>query len=310
MTTDIEKALIATKERKGIEFKSEFDPSYRGDWCELIKDIVAIANSGGGVIVIGVTDNGTPSGYDANRFVGIDPATFTDKINSYSGEQFEDFEILERRKGRSRVAVMDIRGVPLPIVFKRPGTYQSRDGKEKIAFREGCIYFRHGAKSAPANGADIRRAFERELRRVRSGWLSGLRKIVTADVGADIVIGMTDVRETREESARAIRLTDDPEAPEYRKIDIDDRYPYRQTELIREVCAKLPEDMAFNSHDATSLWYAHDIGKHGEFYHQPKYGSTQYSREYVEWIVQNCRADADFLVNARSRYRELIRQRR
>jgi len=44
----IQKALTAKRESKSVEFKETFDPTSPGDWCEVVKDIVAIANSGGG----------------------------------------------------------------------------------------------------------------------------------------------------------------------------------------------------------------------------------------------------------------------
>ena len=50
----ISKALNAKRESKYIEFKSEFNPDSPQDWCEIIKDIVALANTGGGVIIFGV----------------------------------------------------------------------------------------------------------------------------------------------------------------------------------------------------------------------------------------------------------------
>jgi hypothetical protein len=37
-----------------LEFKAAFDPASPSEWCELIKDIVAMANSGGGLIVFGI----------------------------------------------------------------------------------------------------------------------------------------------------------------------------------------------------------------------------------------------------------------
>ena len=46
----IEKSITATHESKYIEFKSEFDINSKQDWCEVIKDIIAISNSGGGVL--------------------------------------------------------------------------------------------------------------------------------------------------------------------------------------------------------------------------------------------------------------------
>jgi hypothetical protein len=38
----IHKALHAKRESKQVEFKQSFNPTSPGEWCELIKDLVAI----------------------------------------------------------------------------------------------------------------------------------------------------------------------------------------------------------------------------------------------------------------------------
>ncbi|MEO5959951.1 MAG: ATP-binding protein, partial [Opitutaceae bacterium] len=50
------------QESADFDFKASFAVKNTGDWCELLKDIVAMANSGGGRLLIGVTDDGKPSG--------------------------------------------------------------------------------------------------------------------------------------------------------------------------------------------------------------------------------------------------------
>src|SRR5438874_2452370 len=114
----------AYRESKLLDFKEQFDVGRSGDWCELIKDIVSIANSGGGSIVIGLKNDGTPSGWDPAPLLGFDPAKIVDKIASYTGEQFGDFDIREGKKKGKRLATLDIRGVPIPMVFVKPGTYE------------------------------------------------------------------------------------------------------------------------------------------------------------------------------------------
>jgi len=47
-------------ETDDLDFKEQFDPMSRQDWCELIKDIAAIANSGGGAIIVGVKTTAPP----------------------------------------------------------------------------------------------------------------------------------------------------------------------------------------------------------------------------------------------------------
>ena len=76
-----------------------FDPASPKDWCEIVKDIVAMANLGGGVFVFGANDDGTPAGENLYNILALDSARITDKIAKYTGEQSADFEIhkLERQ---------------------------------------------------------------------------------------------------------------------------------------------------------------------------------------------------------------------
>lgn len=73
----IAKAKSAKRESKYLDFKSEFDPNSAAAWCELVKDIVACANSGGGVLVFGVNNDGSVSGGDLSAVKEMDVATIT-----------------------------------------------------------------------------------------------------------------------------------------------------------------------------------------------------------------------------------------
>lgn len=50
----IEIALIANSETAEIEFKEYFDLTSAQDWCEIVKDIISIANTDGGIIIFGL----------------------------------------------------------------------------------------------------------------------------------------------------------------------------------------------------------------------------------------------------------------
>jgi len=89
----LENAATAIKETRYIDFKREFDPSKLEQRCELVKDIVAFANSGGGVIVIGIADDGTPSEIDCSHLDNLDPADVTNWVEKYTGYQFDEFSI-------------------------------------------------------------------------------------------------------------------------------------------------------------------------------------------------------------------------
>jgi predicted HTH transcriptional regulator len=90
----LQKAASAKRENKRIEFIDRFDPKQTKDWCEIVKEIVAIANSGGGAIVIGVRNDGSPSTKNISAFLELDPARITDQIAKYTDEQFDVMKTL------------------------------------------------------------------------------------------------------------------------------------------------------------------------------------------------------------------------
>ena len=76
--------------RDALNSRGGFNPDSAGHWCEITKDIIAIANSGGGVILFGVDSVGTPTECDLGRLAKVDPSDVTNKILKYTG--FVDLE--------------------------------------------------------------------------------------------------------------------------------------------------------------------------------------------------------------------------
>lgn len=302
MSELVDKGLKAKRESKYVDFKRSFNPKSAGEWCELIKDIVAIANSGGGVILIGLDNGGVPSKQDVQPVLNIDPATLVDKIRKYTGYQFSDIEIQEAKKQGEQVAVFEISGVKVPLVFQNVGTYEVSPGKQKTAFSRGTVYFRHGAKSEPGTTEDIRKVIERQLETIRSEWLDGVRKVVTAPQGSAVTIFSGEVKESKSPGAIPIRLVDDPDALGYRLIDHDTTYPHRQTELIDVVNEKLPEGIEINTYDILAVRRTHGIEGDPRYCHKPKFGTPQYSDAFAEWIVEEHKKDSDLFKKARKKH--------
>ena len=123
-----------------IDFKMKLDPNNKGDWCELIKDVIAIANSGGGALLVGVNDDGTKSSYDHNDFLSFDTAKIADKISSYIDIDYTDFEVLEIKREKNKVACMICYPSFPPRIFNKPGDYSNQHGKQKSAFQRSFIY--------------------------------------------------------------------------------------------------------------------------------------------------------------------------
>jgi len=187
MSDLIHKALTAKRESKYIEFKHGFDIDSPREWCEVIKDVVAMANSGGGIIVFGLDNHGSPSGVSVSTLVHLDPADIGNKIAKYTGPTDLEFEIRELTKKKQTLIGFLVHGSGIPVIFEKPGTYDVGGGRQHSAFSAGMLYFRHGAKSEPGTSDDVRRVIERQLEFIRKSWLKGVRKIVQAPHGSQII---------------------------------------------------------------------------------------------------------------------------
>ena len=107
MNHSIDDALASEGEHDWVDFKREFDPGSAAAWCEVVKDVVAMANSGGGFILVGVNDDGTPSGSDIQAALAVDPAVAVDKIRKYTGVQFASFSLHRRQRNGVNVQVFE-----------------------------------------------------------------------------------------------------------------------------------------------------------------------------------------------------------
>ena len=306
MKNHIQRALAAKRESKYVDFKASLDFSEPHAWCEIVKDIIAMANSDGGVLLIGLDNRGNPTGFDPTHVLDVDEAEVTDQIQKYTGVQFDTFTISEETKSGNRLAAILVQGGSTPIVFTKPGTYAVSDKKQKTAFSAGTVYFRHGAKSEPGDTNDIRKVVERQLESIRQSWLQGVRKVIKAPPGSQIYTfpSGVEVRESASSDARAIRIVDDPDAPAYRKLDYDLTHPFRQKETIAEINRGLADGMTINSFDIQCINRVYEVRDKENFFHSPRYSSPQYSREYVAWVISQHQLDRRFFQKTRETNKE------
>jgi hypothetical protein len=284
----LKRAAEAKRSSKRVELAERFDPQAPGAWLELVRDVAALANSGGGVAVVGRD---------------VEEEQLHEELARHAEPEFESFELHDiKRAGRPATAIV-VEGVAnTPLVFARTGRYRSDDGDEHVAFARGGLYFRHGSKSEPATGADVRDFIKRQLDATRSQWLANIRQVMHAPDGAEVAVIETAERDD-EGRPTLIRLTTDPHAPLYGQVDPDRSHPYRQKEVIREVNARLSGE-SVNAFDVLSVRRVHAIGEdtRPEFVHVPKFGSPQYSDAFVDWLVAERERDPDFFARAKAKY--------
>jgi hypothetical protein len=279
----LERARTAKRASKYVVLRAAFDPENGGDWRELMRDLSALANSGGGVVVVD----------DARPVLELGAARIADALVAQVGESFRAIETHELQRDDDGVAAAAIvvgAASAAPLVI------------------EGTPYFRHGGKSRPATSADLRTFIERRLALQRRELLAGVKKVITAPSGAEIVaIQRTD---TAGEPSR-IQITTDDDAPVYGRIDPDATHPFRQKELLKQINARLPEAARINAYDMVAVrkTLGIDHETHPQFVHLFHYGGVQYSEAFVDWIVHEYGRDTGFFDQARRRYYELRRQK-
>jgi hypothetical protein len=289
-------------ESETLDFKESFDCQSNAEWCELIKDIVAFANSGGGTILVGIDDRGTPVGFDITSLAALDPATVTDKIYKYTDVHFSHFNLIVAIKNTVPVFAIEISASRTPIVFAKTGNYVTENNRQRNAFVAGTVYFRHGAKSEPGTTDDLRLFLEREIERVKDSWLGGIRKVVEAPVGSRVVVLQEIGVNNLPPPSDPIHIVSSPQAGAKEVLDPDVVYPYRQADVVRHFGERQSEKK-ITTHDLLCIRRLHSVDTDPQFSYKGKYGSRQYSVAFIDWLVQQYAKDSTFFEQAKEAYR-------
>jgi hypothetical protein len=292
----LRRAAEARRSSKRVELRPRFDPAAPGAWLEVVRTIAALANSGGGVVVVEAGD--------------VEEELLHDQLARSVEPEFEELELHDVPRGGTRATAIVVDGVAgVPLVFARGGRYRDGDGREHIVFPRGGLYVRHGARDEPATGVDVRDFIKRQLDATRRQWLANIRQVMQAPDGAEVAVIETAERD-EEGRPTLIRLTTDSHAPLYGQVDPDRSHPYRQKEVIREVNARL-DGRSVNAFDVLSVRRVHEITEETrpEFVHVPKFGSPQYSDAFVDWLVEQDERDPRFFERAKAGYLATRRSR-
>jgi hypothetical protein len=275
-------------------------------WCELVRDVAALANSGGGVIVIGVDRQGRPTG-EPLLPGRADVADLVERLAVHTGERFDDIVPVDASKdGQRLVAIVVGERTGSPLLFERAGSYEDGDGVHEV-FGQGTTYFRHGPRSAPANARDVARFAKKQERRVRREIDRNLRRVSAAPPGSHVLVVPPSTAPVA--SVERVRLVDDPDAPAVALADFDVTHPYRQKEVIAAVNARLGAELV-NAHTILCVRRVHDTDAREELFHKPRFGSPQYSDAFIDWVVASYRGDPAFFEAAKAEYRRRQLERR
>ena len=105
-------------------------PTSSDEWIEVIKDIVAMANSGGGILIFGVNNDGSPSTVPVN-ITSVDLADVGNKIYKYTDRRNVPLELTTCLRAQKTMVCLNVGPVPSPLVFACPGLMPSKVGSRK-----------------------------------------------------------------------------------------------------------------------------------------------------------------------------------
>ena len=298
----LHEALQLTSRTEDVEFRRAFDSGSVRDWCDLVKDVVAMANSGGGILLVGLEDDGTPSVRGTDKSPSLVAATIDEKVHQHTGTHLSGVRVAKEHKGGRPVTAIEVEPGPYPIVFTRPGTYPTENQIQESSFAAGTVYFRHGAVSEPGSVEDMRRAFEREIQRRVEGWLENLRRIVEAPPGSMMSVNMPNAVAAAGEPGVAVRLVADPNAPAVPRWSPDETHPYRMKDVTSILNSKLAGKVELNGFDLLCVRRLHETDRNPTFYFKSRLGAPQYSEAFVEWLLEQHSRHPTFFADARAKF--------
>ena len=157
----------------------------------MVRDMVAMANTSGGYIVLGVNENrsgGTltfePIGISEEHLKSLDIDKLKPQIESYLNVSVPiklQIHRLDEHGGRCFALVYVKESAESPIIMEKDGQYQDDNGRTKGVFRAGDVVVRDGASSRRADQNAVREQISKMRRRERERWTEetlGVRELV------------------------------------------------------------------------------------------------------------------------------------
>lgn len=135
--------LARPKEALSVELKAWFDPARPAGQAKVIKGAIALRNNGGGHMLIGINDDGTPDASNApsDPARSFDPDTIQGLVSRHSAELFEIDVSVRRHDGHAFVVISVPGGVTVPCAAKKPLS-AGPDERERELVKTDAVYVR------------------------------------------------------------------------------------------------------------------------------------------------------------------------
>lgn len=282
-------AKSITTETKQIEFKEHYDPNNKRLSLILIKEIVAFANTDGGVLLFNIDDSGKICN---NEHYKIDLAPLVDKLFKYTGTQYDSIELISIKRNDGYIDALYISKSKYPLLFEKDGEYIINN-KTKYVFRSGTIYVRHGSKSERANSYDIRNLLNDRIDEHMHNFYDKIKIFI--DTPAEELDSISVIKQPNK-----IQFTDDPNAPEFKAEKSDKTHCRKLSYVVDKINEYVNKKHVINRHDIHCIKISYNINDKSKYcYVSQHYSCPVYNDAFIEWLKNEYDKDNMFFNNAR-----------
>ena len=173
------------------DYKLTFDASDDKAKVDLVKNLVAFANAGGGQIVFGRNETQVV-GVSADLVQALDSARLTDLLNRFAPENsvVVSHSVQRDEESGNDLLIIQVQAAQFPVVMKKDGDWKGIQKKkgDRPLFRKGDIWTRHSTKTERISFEDMREWIERARKQERDLILSRITHLVNLPDGAEIQV--------------------------------------------------------------------------------------------------------------------------
>jgi hypothetical protein len=176
----------AQAEKNCVDLKVAHDDTAFA-WASICKDIVAMHNNGGGVLIFGIANDGARIGLRRSLSSHFDPSNLANKLQRYhvSGQVRSTY--FEREYYRKLFGFLFIHTGATILVFDSDLQVPDSSKKSITIARAGTIYVRRGSASAPARQIEVDATLSALLGRGVRTFLARVEQVATLPSSMEII---------------------------------------------------------------------------------------------------------------------------
>jgi hypothetical protein len=164
----VRELISLARESAKLDYKLTIDVSDTSQKVEMAKDVMAMANTAGGYIVIGVDNSGAVMGCERNAAARMDESVIRSQVAGYTTARipiFVDNRVVHEARQLVVITVLPVAGTL--VIAEADGNSANRPP----AFRSGDVLVRHGSSSERWNQADAEFLLRRIISTRKEEWL-------------------------------------------------------------------------------------------------------------------------------------------